>query len=66
MFQSFFVAAEKPQLSLIVTVSSGVTNMILDAVLVMLLPQEYKLAGAAITTAVAQIVGGVVPLFYFF
>ena len=46
MFQSFFVAAEKPQLSLIVTVSSGVTNIILDAVLVMLLPQEYKLAGA--------------------
>ena len=66
MFQSFFVAAEKPQLSLIVTVSSGVTNMILDAVLVMLLPQEYKLAGAAITTAVAQIVGGAAPLFYFF
>lgn len=66
MFQSFFVAAEKPQLSLIVTVSSGVTNMILDAVLVMLLPQEYKLAGAAIATAVAQIVGGAAPLFYFF
>lgn len=66
MFQSFFVAAEKPQLSLIVTVSSGVTNIILDAVLVMLLPQEYKLAGAAIATAVAQIVGGAVPLFYFF
>lgn len=66
MFQSFFVAAEKPQLSLIVTVSSGVTNIILDAVLVMLLPQEYKLAGAAIATAAAQTVGGAVPLFYFF
>ena len=33
---------------------------------IMLLPQEYKLAGAAIATAVAQIVGGAVPLFYFF
>lgn len=42
--------------------------MILDAVLVMLLPQEIKLAGAAVATAtaVSQIVGGVIPLFYFF
>lgn len=66
MFQSFFVAAEKPHLGLIVTISSGVTNMILDAVLVILLPQEYKLAGAGIATAMSQTVGGGVPLFYFF
>lgn len=66
MFQSFFVAAEKPRLGLGVTVFSGVTNMVLDAVLVPLLPQEYKLAGAAIATAMAQTVGGVIPLFYFF
>ncbi len=66
MFQSFFVAAEKPKLGLVVTVSSGLTNMILDAVLVILLPQEYKLAGAAAATAIAQIVGGTIPLFYFF
>lgn len=65
MFQSFFVTAEKPQLGLAVTVSSGVTNMILDAVLVILLPQELKLAGAAVATALSQVVGGVVPLFYF-
>ena len=66
MFQSFFVAAEKPHLGLIVTISSGVTNMILDAVLVITFPQELKLAGAAIATAVAQTVGGVFPLIYFF
>lgn len=66
MFQSFLVAAEKPQLGLVVTLSSGVVNMILDAVLVILLPQEYKLVGAAIATAMAQVVGGIVPLFYFF
>ena len=65
LFQSFFVAAEKPHLGLAVTVSAGVTNMILDAVLVILLPQEYKLAGAAIATAMSQFVGGIVPLFYF-
>lgn len=66
MFQSFFVAAEKPHLGLIVTLSSGATNMILDAVLVILLPQDYKLAGAAAATAISQMVGGVIPLFYFF
>ena len=66
MFQSFFVAAEKPHLGLGVTVLSGVTNMVLDAVLVILLPQELKLAGAALATATAQVVGGAIPLFYFF
>lgn len=66
LFQSFFPAAEKPQLGLVVTVSAGVTNMVLDAVLVTLLPQEYKLAGAAIATAMSQFVGGVIPLIYFF
>lgn len=66
LFQSFFVTAEKPQIGLVVTVSSGITNMVLDAVLVILFPQEYKLAGAAIATAMSQVVGGVIPLFYFF
>lgn len=66
LFQSFFVAAEKPQVGLWVTVSSGVTNMVLDAVLVILLPQPLKLAGAAVATALSQVVGGGVPLIYFF
>ncbi|MBR6729576.1 MAG: MATE family efflux transporter [Clostridia bacterium] len=65
LFQSFFVTAEKPQLGLVVTVSSGVMNMVLDAVLVILLPQEHKLLGAAIATAVSQLIGGVFPLIYF-
>lgn len=66
LFQSFFVTAEKPQLGLATTISSGVTNMALDALLVVLLPQEYKLAGAAAATALSTVVGSVVPLIYFF
>lgn len=66
LFQSFFVTAEKPQLGFIVTVLAGVTNMVLDAVLVTLFPQEYRLAGAALATAISQTVGGAFPLFYFF
>lgn len=65
LFQSFFVTAEKPKLGLMVTVSSGLTNMILDAVLVILLPQKYKLAGSAVATALSQVVGGGLPLIYF-
>ena len=65
LFQSFMVAAEKPRLGLWVTIAAGVTNMILDAVLVLLLPQAYKLAGAAVATALSQFVGGVIPFLYF-
>lgn len=65
LFQSFFVTAERPQLGLITTISSGVTNIVLDAVLVLLLPFEYKLIGAAIATAMSQFIGGIIPIFYF-
>ncbi|MBE6695704.1 MAG: MATE family efflux transporter [Ruminococcaceae bacterium] len=66
LFHSFFVTAEKPQIGLAVTVSAGLTNIILDAVLVTSLPLEYKLEGAAVATAASQVVGGAFPLFYFF
>ncbi|MBQ8514406.1 MAG: MATE family efflux transporter [Ruminococcus sp.] len=62
-FQSFFVAAEKPQLGLWVTVASGLTNIILDALFMAVF--QWGLAGAAIATAVSQAVGGVIPLIYF-
>ena len=62
-FQSFFITAEKPQLGLIVTVCSGVTNMILDALFIAIF--SLGLVGAALATALSQVVGGVIPLFYF-
>jgi len=65
MFQSFFVAAEKPRLGFVVTLISGIVNMIGDALLVTLLPMEYKIIGAAIATSLAQFVGGIIPLIYF-
>ncbi len=66
LFQGFFVAAERPKMGLYVTLAAGFTNMILDAILVLLLPLEYKLIGAAIATALSQTVGGIIPLIYFF
>lgn len=65
MFQSFFVAEEKPNLGFYITVLSGMSNIIFDAILVIGLPQEYKLIGAALATASSMIVGGVIPLIYF-
>jgi putative MATE family efflux protein len=62
-FQTFFVTAEKPQLGLISTIAAGVTNMLLDALLVGILP--FGLIGAAVATAISQVVGGVIPLVYF-
>lgn len=62
-FQSFFVTAEKPHLGLVVTVAAGVTNMVLDALLVAVF--SLGLVGAAAATALSQCVGGLVPLVYF-
>ncbi len=62
-FQSIFVTAEKPKLGLAVTVASGVTNIVLDFLLVGVV--GGGLIGAAVATAFSQIVGGVVPVIYF-
>ena len=62
-FQSYCVAAERPRMGLWITVAAGVTNIVLDAVLVALL--RWGLAGAAAATAMSQLVGGMIPLVYF-
>lgn len=62
-FQAYFVAAEKPQLGLYVTVAAGITNMALDALLTAVFP--LGIAGAAIATVMSQVIGGIGPLFYF-
>ncbi len=62
-FQSFFVAAEKPQFGLGVTVAAGVANIVLDALLIVVF--DLGLFGAALATGVSQILGGLIPLVYF-
>lgn len=63
MFQNFLIAAEKPQLGLIVTVAAGLTNMVLDALFIAVL--GWGVAGAAAATALGQCVGGLIPFVYF-
>lgn len=62
-FQSFFITAEKPQLGLTVTLISGITNMVLDALFMAVF--HWGLAGAALATAISQSIGGLLPLIYF-
>ena len=62
-FQSFFVTAEKPQLGLITTICAGVANMVLDALFVAVF--SWGLVGAAVATAISQILGAIIPIVYF-
>jgi len=63
IFQNFLVVAEKPQMGLAIAISSGVTNIILDALFIAVF--KWGVAGAAIATVTGQIIGGLFPLFYF-
>lgn len=63
VFQNFFVAAEKPSLSLRISVLSGLTNVFLDYLFIAVF--HWEIAGAAAATAVGQIIGGIIPIFYF-
>lgn len=63
MFQTFFMAAEKPELGTKVTVACGIINMALDYLFIAVF--HWGLVGAAAATAIAQMVGGVYPIYYF-
>ena len=63
MFQNFLTTAEKPKLGLYVTIGSGLTNMILDALFIA--GFHWGVAGAALATGMSQTVGCVVPFLYF-
>lgn len=63
VFQAFFTTAEKPMLGFIVTAIAGCSNILLDGVLVGAL--STGVWGAALATAVSQLVGSVLPIIYF-
>ena len=63
VFQSFCITAEKPNLALNMTLVSGCSNIVLDALFVGAF--RWGLIGAAVATAVAQTAGAVIPMVYF-
>ena len=62
-FQSFLVVAEKPTMGLVVSIIAGVTNIVLDFLLIVIL--DMGVVGAGLATCTSQFVGGFVPLIYF-
>ena len=62
-FQSFYMAAERPQLGTMMSVLCGVVNIALDALFVWGL--GWGVAGAAWATMLSQVVGGLFPVIYF-
>lgn len=63
MFQSFMVTAERPQLGFVFTVISGLLNILMDYLLIVVF--DFGLSGAAWATFLASAVGGVGPLLFF-
>ena len=63
LFQNFLVVAERPKMGMIIAISSGVTNIVLDALFVA--GFRWGVGGAAAATVLGQVIGGLVPLAYF-
>ena len=62
-FQSLFMTAEIPQLGTKLSIISGLINIALDALFIVVF--GWGLVGAAIATAAGMAIGGLYPLYYF-
>lgn len=62
-FQSYLIVAEKPKMALGVVIAAGVSNMILDYVLMAVIPMG--IAGAALATGLSQCIAGLIPFIWF-
>lgn len=62
-FQSLSTTAGRPDFGFAVTVATGLTNVVLDALFIAVF--DWGLVGAAAATAASMAVGGFVPLIYF-
>ena len=62
-FENLYATAGKPKLGLFATILSGLVNIGLDALFVVVF--RWGLAGAAFATIIAQWIGGIIPMVYF-
>lgn len=63
VFQSIFPVAEKPKLGFMITVTAGVVDILLNALLIIVF--RWGIAGAALSTIIGHTIGGIIPIFYF-
>ena len=61
--QSYLIVANKRKLSLISSISAGITNMLLDFIFMYVC--KLGIIGASLGTGISYIVGGGIPLAYF-
>ena len=62
-FQILFATAERPKIGLYITIAAGVTNILLDALFIVVF--SWGLVGAAVATVLSLCVGGFIPLLFF-
>lgn len=60
----FAMAAGKPRLGFVATVATGLANVGLDALFIVVF--GWGIAGSAVATGISELLGGLVPLVYFF
>lgn len=63
VFQSFLITAEKPKIAMAITIISGISNITLDILLIIVL--DLGLTGAVWATASGIVFGSLLPLIYF-
>ncbi len=63
IFQAFLITAERPNFSFWITVIAGCTNILLDALFIIVF--EWGVAGAALATIISMFAGALIPLVYF-
>lgn len=63
VFQSFLVTAGRPELGLLLMTGAGISNMVLDYVLIV--PCQLGIAGAALATGIGQCIPAICGLCFF-
>ena len=63
VFQSLLPAAEKPTMGLVLTVTAGVVDMLLNALFIIIF--RWGIVGAAVSSVIGQLFGSIVPMVYF-
>ncbi len=62
-FQSFLVVAEKPSMGLMISIVTGIMNIVLDFIFIYYF--KWGIQGAALATTLSIIIGAIVPIVYF-
>ena len=63
VFQSFNIVASKPEMGIITMILSGITNIFLDYLFIVIF--NMGIFGAALATGLSQFAGAIVPFIYF-